>query len=81
MNEKDLVLDSNGAAPCKICRRKNIISYPTYFKVDNLVYARCTNCEKYSPYEFVGANKKGAVNHWNLVMQSRDTDTSTNTDE
>lgn len=75
MSNKEVLLpDENGAYPCKICNRKHQIFYPKYFCAEGLVYARCSNpsCDKYSPYEFIGTNKTGAIRHWNYVMQHND---------
>jgi len=67
------VYDENGACPCKICKRKlNQNIFPTYVKIDDLVYARCPSCEKYSPYEFLGTTKKGAIAAWNECMEHHD---------
>ena len=73
MSEKENKFDKNGACPCKVCKRKYSQEfYPTYTIIDDLVYARCPNCDRYSPYEFLGSTKKGAIQAWNDCMMHRD---------
>lgn len=70
MSKEQLEKNENGAYPCKACKRKHIISYPTVSKVTGLYYAKCSNpeCDKYDPYEFIGTTQKNAIANWNDTM-------------
>lgn len=46
---------------CKYCGKPGRI-----IQLDDLYYARCTNCCKWSPYEFLGATSNTAIKEWNL---------------
>ena len=67
--KKDLILDSNGAAPCKHClklKKKNV--YPVIVNNQGLYYARCACCNKEDPFEFLGLTPEKAINNWNRIM-------------
>jgi hypothetical protein len=65
--------DENNACCCKQCRRKlSMIKYPRIKVIDDLVYAQCTYCNHYSPYEFIGSTKKNAIANWNETMLHKD---------
>lgn len=72
MAKEDIQYDEQGACPCKNCKRKKIISYPTVFEVGGIFYARCNTCEKYDLYEFVGIKRKDAIRNWNDTMLHHD---------
>lgn len=50
--------------PCKHCNAPGQVT-----KVDDLYYARCSQCTKWGPYEFLGATRKTAIAQWNLFNQ------------
>ena len=45
---------------CRYCKNKG-----TVVCVDNLFYARCARCNKWSPYKFLGNNRENAIESWN----------------
>lgn len=61
-------LDKNQACSCKSCRRKNILKYPVISEISGLFYARCPNCDKHDPYDFLGITRKAAIANWNDTM-------------
>jgi len=75
MAKKDdrIYYDEDGFCYCKNCKKRySIIRFPELHKIGSLVYARCTCCDRYDPYEFVGANKRGVMLNWNDVMLHND---------
>lgn len=30
------------------------------------LYAQCTNCTRWDPYQFLGINTAGAIHNWNI---------------
>jgi len=76
MAKSELVYyDDRGFCPCKNCKKRySIIRFPEVRIIGNLAYARCTNCDKYDPYEFVGTNRRGVMLNWNDVMLHNDQD-------
>lgn len=69
---KHLLYNEDGALPCKSCKRKGKIVYPKIVEIsgEDLYYAQCPCCnnKKWDIYEFLGANKKGAIKTWNATM-------------
>ena len=65
------VLNKEGAACCKNCKRKKVISYPYISAVDDLFYARCPNCNYYDQYEFLAISRKKAILNWNTTMLAK----------
>ena len=59
-------------SPCKYCKRtQKIDSYPNLVSpFTGLFYAQCPTCNHYGQYDFVGTNKKNALRHWNIIMDS-----------
>ena len=45
---------------CRYCKNNG-----TVVRVDNLFYARCARCNKWSPYKFLGNNRENAIESWN----------------
>lgn len=45
---------------CRYCKNPGIV-----VPVDDLFYARCTHCNKWSPYEFLGTTRVNAIKNWN----------------
>lgn len=64
--------DEQGACACKACKRKKRIKFPRLVVIDGLVYAQCSGCDKYSPYEFLGMSQKFAIANWNDTMEHHD---------
>lgn len=60
------------ATYCKHCKYKTGEKfYPTIHEADGgLFYARCPNCSYYSPYDFIGSTRNGAIRNWNTYMGS-----------
>lgn len=69
--KKSIVLNSEGAAPCKHCLRHNKVVYPTVINIQGLFYARCQCCSKEDPFEFLGLTAKKAINNWNRIMLNK----------
>lgn len=46
--------------PCKKCKGKGYVA-----RIDDCYYARCRNCTKWQPYEFLGASPAAAIRNWN----------------
>ena len=72
MVKKNLVLDKNGAAPCKHClksKKKNV--YPKITDNQGLYYARCPECSKEDPFEFLGLTPAKAISNWNRIMMGK----------
>ena len=69
---KKILYDERGAAPCKTCKKAGIIVYPNIVEIpnDELYYAQCPKCKnrKWDIYEFLGTNKKKAIQVWNATM-------------
>lgn len=59
---------------CKFCNAPGHV-----VQVDDLYYARCTQCTKWGPYEFLGSTRKTAIAQWNLF--NRKEITKRNADE
>lgn len=67
--KKDVVLNKDGAAPCKHCLKKSKKNvYPVISSNQSLFYARCPNCNKEDPFEFIGLTEEKAINNWNRIM-------------
>lgn len=70
--DKKFLCDERGAAPCKHCKRMGTIVYPVIVEItgEDLYYAQCPKCKnrKWDLYEFLGTNKKKAIQVWNATM-------------
>lgn len=51
---------------CRYCKHNG-----TVVRVDDLFYARCTHCNKWSPYGFLGNNRENAIKNWNELNISK----------
>ena len=71
MKKSEDIKNEIGAAPCKHCKKKGIISYPFISKVDDLYYAKCPNCNFYDQYEFLGLTEKKSIMRWNNTMEAK----------
>ena len=69
--KKNIILNSEGAAPCKHCLKKKVVAYPTVVNIQGLFYARCPCCSKEDPFEFLGLSEKKAINTWNRIMLNK----------
>lgn len=71
--KKEIILDENGAAPCKHCmRRKNKkIVYPVIKEYQGLFYARCPICCGEDKYDYLGLSKSKAISVWNKTMMNK----------
>lgn len=45
---------------CKYCGHPG-----TVVKIDDMYYARCTHCKKWSPFEFLATRPSAAIKNWN----------------
>ena len=45
---------------CRYCKNNG-----TVVCVDNLFYARCSRCNEWSPYKFLGNTRENAIRGWN----------------
>lgn len=72
MAVKDNMVDEQNAYPCKHCKRHKMISFPKMFNIEGMLYARCTHCNNYNPYEFLGLTAKDAIFNWNDTMAHHD---------
>lgn len=68
MAENKEIFNAEGACPCKHCRRLKRINYPVVDEVAGLFYARCTGCQRYEPFTFLGTTRKNAIRAWNDLM-------------
>lgn len=68
---KKIIYDDRGAAPCKYCKRRGIISYPRIDEVDEMYYARCPKCKHYDLYEFLALSVKNCIRVWNRTMEAK----------
>lgn len=39
-------------------------------KISGLYYVQCHHCNKWDPYQFLGATPKGAISEWNRYNSS-----------
>ena len=70
MVKKDIILNEEGAAPCKHClkgKTKKTV-YPIIVEDHGLFYARCPECSHEDKYEFLGLSHNKAINVWNRTM-------------
>ncbi len=68
---KDVVLNKEGAAPCKHClkgKNKKTV-YPIIVEDHGLFYARCPECSNSEDkYDYLGLSKEKAIAVWNRTM-------------
>ena len=70
MIKKDVVLNAEGAAPCKHClkgKNKKVV-YPEIVEDHGLFYARCPKCNHDDKYDFLGLSRSKAIRVWNRTM-------------
>lgn len=72
-NKKEIILDENGAAPCKHCRRRKNkrLVYPVIKEDHGLFYARCPICCGEDKYDYLGLSKSKAISVWNKTMMNK----------
>lgn len=46
---------------CKYCGHPGCVVL-----IDDMYYARCTRCKKWSPFEFLAVKEELAIKNWNL---------------
>lgn len=75
MIKKDVILNNEGAAPCKRCRKgkaKRIV-YPVIAEDHGLFYARCPVCSGEDKYDYLGLSRAKAIKVWNKFMLGKGT--------
>ncbi len=73
--KKDIVLNEEGAAPCKHClkRKKKQTVYPIVVEDHGLYYARCPICSGEDKYDYLGLSRSKAISVWNKFMLGKGT--------
>ena len=68
---KKVEFDERGAAPCKHCLKHKKLAYPIIVKQEGMFYARCSECRKEDPFEFLALSEKKAIAVWNRAMTTK----------
>lgn len=78
MVKKEIILNEEGAAPCKHCLKgkKKQIVYPIVVEDHGLYYARCPVCSGEDKYDFLGLSRSKAIKVWNKIMLGKGTNTT-----
>lgn len=66
-----LLRNENNMAPCKFCKRKKVISYPRIDCIDGMYYARCPNCSKSDPFDYLALSSRKCIEVWNRAMETK----------